>query len=251
MKSLGIIPARFTSSRFPGKPLVKIGQKTMIQRVYEQCLKSSALDDVIVATDDQRIFDHVISFGGNVKMTSADHPSGTDRIAEVAREMDDFDLIVNIQGDEPFIRPEQIENVLSVFDKNKKVGIATGVRPIDEVADIHNPNVVKVVFDKNGKALFFSRSPIPFLRNEKKENWQTIHFYKHIGMYAFRRETLLEITQLPPSRLEQLESLEQLRWLENGLDIFVTQLPFDSFGIDTPEDVEQAEKIQQALKPDA
>lgn len=239
MKSLGIIPARFASSRFPGKPLVMIGGKTMIQRVYEQCLKTSVLDDVIVATDDERIFDHVLSFGGNVKMTSADHPTGTDRIAEVAREMTDFEFVVNIQGDEPFIRPEQIESVLSVFGKNKNAGIVTGVRLVENVEDIHNPNVVKVVFDKNGKALFFSRNPIPFLRNEKKEDWQAIHFYKHIGMYAFRRSTLLEITQLPPSRLEQLESLEQLRWLENGFDIFTTELPFDSFGIDTPEDVKR------------
>ena len=240
MKSLGIIPARFESSRFPGKPLVEIGGKTMIQRVYEQCQKAATLTDVIVATDDVRIFDHVISFGGKVKMTSPHHPTGTDRIAEVAASMEGFDIIVNIQGDEPFIHPQQIESVINIFKKNKKAEIATGVKLIENQVDIFNPNVVKCVFGKNGKALLFSRSPIPFLRNEEKENWSTTHFYKHIGMYAFRRNTLLEITKLSPSRLEKLESLEQLRWLENGLEIFTTELPFDSFGIDMPEDLEKA-----------
>ncbi len=243
MKTLGIIPARFESSRFPGKPLVKIAGKTMIQRVYEQCLKTEILSDVIVATDDKRIFDHVISFGGKVQMTSPDHPTGTDRIAEIVEKISDFDLIVNIQGDEPFIHPQQIEAVLRVFEKNKTAQIATGVRVIENPNDIDNPNVVKAVFGKNGRALYFSRSPIPFLRNIKKEDWSTASFYKHIGMYAFRRDALLEITQLKPSRLEQLESLEQLRWLENGFEIFITELPFDSFGIDTPEDLKEAEKI--------
>lgn len=240
MKSLGIIPARFESSRFPGKPLMKIDGKTMIQRVYEQCQKTSFLTEVIVATDDVRIFDHVISFGGNVKMTASNHPSGTDRIAEVASSMEDFEIIVNIQGDEPFIHPKQIESVLNIFEKNEKAEIATGVKLIKNQADIFNPNVVKCIFGKNGKALLFSRSPIPFLRNEEKENWAVSNFYKHIGMYAFRKNTLLEITKLSPSRLEKLESLEQLRWLENGFEIFTTELPFDSFGIDTPEDLEKA-----------
>ncbi len=240
MKSLGIIPARFESSRFPGKPLVKIGEKTMIQRVYEQCRKASSLTEVIVATDDARIFDHVISFGGNVKMTASNHPSGTDRIAEVAASMEDFNIIVNIQGDEPFIHPKQIESVINLFEKNEDAEIATGVKLIENQSDIFNPNVVKCVFGKNGKALLFSRSPIPFLRNEEKENWDVSNFYKHIGMYGFRRDTLLEITKLVPSRLEKLESLEQLRWLENGYEIFTTELPFNSFGIDTPEDLEKA-----------
>lgn len=243
MKTLGIIPARFESSRFPGKPLVKIGGKTMIQLVFEQCLKTEILSDVIVATDDKRIFDHVISFGGNVRMTSPNHPTGTDRIAEIAKLMEEFDLIVNIQGDEPFIHPQQIETVLKVFEKNKSAQIATGVRVIENSNDIENSNVVKAVFGKNGKALYFSRSPIPFLRNIKKENWSNHVFYKHIGMYAFRREALLEITKLSPSRLENLESLEQLRWLENGFEIFITELPFDSFGIDTPDDLIEAEKF--------
>lgn len=247
MKSLGIIPARFNSSRFPGKPLVKIGNKTMIQRVYEQCQKATSLTEVIVATDDERIFDHVISFGGKVKLTASHYPTGTDRIAEVAASTEDFDIVVNIQGDEPFIHPEQIESVINIFRKNQETEIATGVKLIEHQADIFNPNVVKCVFGKNGKALLFSRSPIPFLRNEEKENWSAHNFYKHIGMYAFRWDTLLEITKLPPSRLEKLESLEQLRWLENGLEIFTTELPFDSFGIDTPEDLEKANNFFKNL----
>ena len=241
MKSLGIIPARFASTRFPGKPLVHIGGKSMIQRVYEQCKKAKTLTDVIVATDDQRIFDHILSFGGKVRMTSAHHLTGTDRIAEVAREMKDYEIVVNIQGDEPFIHPEQIETVLNIFEKNPNAHIATGVKSIEKTEDIHNPNVVKVVFAKNGKALLFSRSPIPFLRNVKKEFWEKKYFHKHIGLYAFRRETLLEICQLEPSNLEQLESLEQLRWLENGYEIFTAELPFESLGIDTPEDLKKAE----------
>lgn len=243
MKSLGIIPARFESSRFPGKPLVEIEGKTMIQRVYEQCQKASSLTEVIVATDDERIYNHVISFGGNVKMTASNHPSGTDRIAEVAATKEGFDIIVNIQGDEPFIHPKQIESVIDIFEGNEQAEIATGVKLIDIQSDIFNSNIVKCVFGENGKALLFSRSPIPFLRNEEKENWSVGNFYKHIGMYAFRRNTLLEITKLPPSRLEKLESLEQLRWLENGFEIFTTELPFDSFGIDTPEDLEKANEF--------
>ena len=240
MKSLGLIPARFASTRFPGKPLVEIRGKSMIQRVYEQCEKCKSLSEVIVATDDKRIFDHVLDFGGQVRMTSSSHPSGTDRIAEVAREMTDFDIIVNIQGDEPFIQPEQIESVLSVFSKNKNVGIATGYRRIEKQEDIIDPHKVKVVFGDNGKALYFSRSPIPHISGKYLKDWPIEHFFKHIGMYAFRRATLMDITKLLPSRLEQLESLEQLRWLENGFDIHVVELPFDSIGIDTMEDLEQA-----------
>ncbi|MEM6965572.1 MAG: 3-deoxy-manno-octulosonate cytidylyltransferase [Bacteroidota bacterium] len=249
MKTLGIIPARFASTRFPGKPLVKIKGKTMIQRVYEQCSKAPSLAKVIVATDDQRIYDHVLAFGGKARMTDKNHLTGTDRIAEVAALEKEFDWVVNIQGDEPFIHPKQIETVLNIFKENQNAPIATGVRPIANQADIFNPNVVKATFGKNGKALLFSRSPIPFLRNEAKENWSPHHFFKHIGIYAFRREVLLEITKLPPSRLEKLESLEQLRWLEHGYDIFIAELPFDSVGIDTPEDLENltlSAKVKQA-----
>ena len=211
----------------------------MIQRVFEQCKKCEALSDVIVATDDKRIFNHVLDFGGKVQMTSPSHPSGTDRIAEVAQDMPDFDIIVNIQGDEPFIQPEQIETVLSLFSNNKNVEIATGYRPLEKNEDIINPNKVKVLFGENGKALYFSRSPVPHINGKYLKDWSHEHFFKHIGMYAFRRETLLEITKLLPSRLEQLESLEQLRWLENGYEIHVVELPFDSIGIDTPEDLNQ------------
>jgi len=238
MKSLGIIPSRFASTRFPGKPLVEIQGKSMIQRVFEQCKKCKSLSDVIVATDDKRIFNHVLDFGGKVQMTSSDHPSGTDRIAEVAKEMPDFDIIVNIQGDEPFIQPEQIETVLSLFS-NKNVGIGTGYRPLEKHEDIINPHKVKVLFSDLGKAIYFSRSPVPHVSGKYLKDWSTEHFFKHIGIYAFRRETLLEITKLLPSRLEQLESLEQLRWLENDFDIHVIELPFDSLGIDTPEDLKQ------------
>jgi len=237
MKSLGLIPARFASTRFPGKPLVEIRGKSMIQRVFEQCKKCKLLSEVIVATDDKRIFDHVLDFGGKVQMTSPNHPSGTDRIAEVAKGMMDFDIIVNIQGDEPFIQPEQIETVLSVFSKHKNVEIATGYFPLEKNEDIINPHKVKVVFGDNGKALYFSRSPIPHINGKYLKDWPVEHFFKHIGMYAFRRDTLLKITKLLPSRLEQLESLEQLRWLENGFEINVVELPFDSVGIDTPEDL--------------
>jgi len=244
MKSLGLIPARFESTRFPGKPLVEIQGKSMIQRVFEQCKKCKLLSEVIVATDDKRIFNHVLGFGGKAKMTG-NHPTGTDRIAEVAREMTDFDIIVNIQGDEPFIQPEQIETVLSVFLENKNASIVTGYRPLEKQEDIIDPNKVKILFGNTGRALYFSRSPVPHVRGKYLKDWDHKHFFKHIGMYAFRRKTLLEITKLLPSRLEQLESLEQLRWLENGFEIHVVELPFDSLGIDTPEDLEAAIKIHK------
>ena len=251
MKSLGLIPARFESTRFPGKPLVEIHGKSIIQRVFEQCKKCKSLSDVIVATDDKRIFDHVLGFGGKVQMTGT-HSTGTDRIAEVAKEMTDFDIIVNIQGDEPFIQPEQIETVLAIFANlpaetvgNKNANIVTGYRPLEKQKDIIDPNKVKILFSDNGRALYFSRSPVPHVSGKYLKDWDPKHFFKHIGMYAFRRETLLEITKLLPSRLEQLESLEQLRWLENGFEIHAVELPFDSLGIDTPEDLEEAIKMME------
>ncbi len=178
---------------------MEIGGKTMIQRVYEQCQKASTLTEVIVATDDTRILDHVIAFGGKVKMTASHHLTGTDRIAEVAASMEDFEIIVNIQGDEPFIHPQQIESVLNIFEKNEKAEIATGVKLIENQADIFNPNVVKCGFGRNVKALLFARSPIPFLRNEENGNWPVSNFYKHFGMKAFRRKILLTIIKHPPS----------------------------------------------------
>jgi 3-deoxy-manno-octulosonate cytidylyltransferase (CMP-KDO synthetase) len=242
--SLGITPARFASTRFPGKPLVDIGGKTMVQRVYEQACQSS-LEQVVVATDDQRIFDHVASFGGQVVMTSDRHPSGTDRCAEVAAlpQYADCQFVVNVQGDEPFIAPAQINLVLALLVENPAVPIATLAKQIDPASnlDLLNPNLVKVVFDKNQRALYFSRWPLPFLRNLEREHWLSNGiFYKHIGLYAFHRKVLLEVAKLPPSRLELAESLEQLRWLENGYAIGVALTELESISIDSPADFELA-----------
>ena len=239
MKSLGIIPARFASTRFPGKPLVDIGGKTMIRRVFEQASKSS-LNRVVVATDDHRIFDHVKDFGGEVVRTSSTHLSGTDRCAEVTAlpGFADFETIVNIQGDELFIQPGQIDLAVDFLTKNKNCSIATLAKQIEKPGELFNTNVVKVVFDKNRQALYFSRETVPHLRNVPRDAWLTAgEFYKHIGLYAFRREALLEVAVLTPGRLEQNESLEQLRWLENGYKIGIALTDVESFGIDTPEDL--------------
>ena len=253
MKVLGVIPSRYASTRFPGKPLVDIQGKTMIQRVYEQAMKAKSLSKVIVATDDERIFKHVQSFKGEVMMTSDVHQSGTDRCAEVINQLSSeaFDAVVNIQGDEPFIDPSQIESVVEVLKKEQFL-IATLVKRIHVTANemqpvmardeanwmIHNPNIVKVVFSSEGKALYFSRSPIPYLRNIPTDEWLLkSEFYKHIGLYAYKSSVLKEIALLPPSRLEQLESLEQLRWLENGYAIGIAETDLETIGIDTPEDL--------------
>ena len=253
MKVLGVIPARYASTRFPGKPLIDIQGKSMIQRVYEQAMKAKSLSKVIVATDDERIFNHVKSFNGEVMMTSDGHQSGTDRCAEVINQLSSvaFDAVVNIQGDEPFINPSQIDSVVEVLKKEQFM-IATLVKRIhittnemqaviarDEVNwVIHNPNIVKAVFSSEGKALYFSRSPIPYLRNIPAEEWLSKgEFYKHIGLYAYKSSVLREIARLPPSRLEQLESLEQLRWLENGYAIGIAETDLETIGIDTPEDL--------------
>ena len=255
MKVLGVIPARYASTRFPGKPLVNIQGKTMIQRVYEQAMKAKSLSKVIVATDDERIFNHIKSFNGEVMMTSNVHQSGTDRCAEVINKLSSeaFDAVVNIQGDEPFINSSQIDAVVEVLKKEQFM-IATLVKRInvDVYANemqsviamdeanrvIHNPNIVKAVFSSEGKALYFSRSPIPYLRNIPAEEWISKgEFYKHIGLYAYKSSVLKEIAQLPPSRLEQLESLEQLRWLENGYSIGIAETDLETIGIDTPEDL--------------
>ncbi|MBI1227429.1 MAG: 3-deoxy-manno-octulosonate cytidylyltransferase [Bacteroidetes bacterium] len=239
--SLGIIPARFASSRFPGKPLVDIGGKTMVQRVYEQA-SQSALGAVVVATDDQRIFDKVVSFGGQVVMTSDRHSTGTDRCAEVAKmpKYADFQFVVNVQGDEPFISPIQINATLDVLVQNESLSIATLAKLLapGSQLNLHDPNHVKVVFDKNQRALYFSRWPLPFYRNLPSENWLAEgQFHKHIGLYAFRREILLAVAKLPPGRLELAESLEQLRWLENGYSIGVALTEFESISIDSPADL--------------
>ena len=239
---LGIIPARYSSTRFPGKPLANINGKTMIERVYEQTKK--ALEYVYVATDNTKIADEVKRFGGYVVMTSENHQSGTDRLAEaidiIQKERNEnFDVVINIQGDEPFIQPEQIEEIKSCFD-NEKTEIATLVKKIDKADDIFDENKPKVVFDKNMNAICFSRSPIPFIRNTEKTEWLNKHeFYRHIGMYAYKTKTLQELTKLEQSPLEIAESLEQLRWIENGYKIRVATTDFDSIGIDTPEDLEK------------
>jgi len=233
MNILAVIPARFASTRFPGKPLVDIDGMSMIERVYVQAKKVTAFNTVIVATDDERIYNHVRSFGGDVMMTSTLHVSGTDRIGEVCRNIaEQPDVIVNIQGDEPFIQPEQLMLLLSAFD-NHSTEIATLVKKIEQAEEIENPNVVKAVFSTHHKALYFSRSVVPFPRNIKTD------YYKHIGIYAYREAILHQLTQLSPTPLEQSESLEQLRWLENGFTIKVVPTTIDTIGIDTPEDLKK------------
>ncbi|PCI94859.1 MAG: 3-deoxy-manno-octulosonate cytidylyltransferase [Flavobacteriales bacterium] len=240
MKILGIIPSRYESTRFPGKPLIDIDGKSMIQRVYEQAKKASSLTEVVVATDDDRIFKHIKSFKGNVVMTSSSHESGTDRCAEVLGKYDStFDVVINIQGDEPFINPEQINQLSSCFE-DAKTDIATLIKKIDTEEELFNPNRPKVHFDVNNFALMFSRNAIPELPNIKKETWiNNQSFYKHIGIYGYRSNILAKISQLPPSPLEQKERLEQLRWLENGYAIKVAITKHEAVAIDTPEDLEK------------
>jgi 3-deoxy-manno-octulosonate cytidylyltransferase (CMP-KDO synthetase) len=244
MKTLGIIPARFASTRLPGKPLLEIAGKSIIQRVYQQARKAALLDDVIVATDDERIFNHVLHFGGTVQMTAPSHQSGTDRCAEIAEILDSYDLIVNIQGDEPFIHPDQIDLVIQPLIDQEHFSIATLAKPLTKHKELFNPNIVKLVMNKNQQALYFSRSPIPHVRNTREKDWpQSASFFKHIGLYAFRREVLLEVAHLPVSSLEKSESLEQLRWLENGFSIFVNKTDLETIGIDTMEDLKKAKKL--------
>ena len=245
MKFIGIIPARYGSSRFPGKPLADMAGKPMIQRVYEQV--KLALDDVWVATDDTRIADVVKSFGGNVVMTSTEHRSGTDRCNEAYSLIkESFDVVINVQGDEPFIQPQQIETLKACFD-TEDVQLATLVKPFkkeDGFDVLFNPNSPKVIMNNKNEAIYFSRSIIPYVRDSKHTEWldkQT--FYKHIGMYAYRTDVLKEITQLPQSTLELAESLEQLRWIENGYKIKVGFTDVETIGIDTPEDLEKAIKL--------
>lgn len=242
MKILGIIPARFASSRFPAKALVDIKGKSMVERVYEQASKAPHLNKVVVATDHKKIYDHVVAFGGEVILTSASHESGTDRCAEVLSHFPDFDYVVNIQGDEPFINPEQIQTLTNSLDGT--IQIATLCISIKSEEILFSSNAVKVIRDKNENAIYFSRHPIPFNRNSNTEEWLDKHFYyKHIGMYAYRSDILKEITSLPQTPLELSESLEQLRWIENGYKIKVSISETDSIGIDTPEDLEKALKL--------
>jgi 3-deoxy-manno-octulosonate cytidylyltransferase (CMP-KDO synthetase) len=239
MKILGIIPARYASTRFPGKPLIEINGKSMIQRVYEQASKCKKLDLVIVATDDVRISDEVSRFGGHVQFTGVSHQSGTDRCAEVASMHPDYDIISNIQGDEPFIDPEQIDLLISCFD-DPQVQLATLIKEIHTEAELFNQNQPKVVVNSRKQAIYFSRQTIPFLRGVDQTNWLESHqFYKHIGIYGYSRKALLEITKLAPSLLEKAESLEQLRWIENGFSIQTAVTATETVSIDTPEDLKK------------
>ncbi|MCC7232784.1 MAG: 3-deoxy-manno-octulosonate cytidylyltransferase [Bacteroidia bacterium] len=239
MNVLGIIPARFGSTRFPGKPLVDIGGKSMIQRVYEQCLLSKLLSRVLIATDDERIFNHVKEFGGNASMTSPKHQSGTDRCAEVLGNGtgQDWDVVVNIQGDEPFIHPDQIDLLITLFE-HPETCIGTLAKKITSTDELFNHNNVKVVMNKRREAIYFSRSPIPYNRNFPEQEWLKYStYYKHIGIYGYRSHTLKEISALVKTNLEITESLEQLRWLENGYIIHAGITSLESISIDTPEDL--------------
>lgn len=240
MKFIAIIPARYASTRFPGKPLAKLCGKTVIQRVYEQA--NDVLEEAYVATDDQRIYDTVVAFGGKAVMTSTNHRSGTDRIQEAAIKIGtEADVIINVQGDEPFIHKSQLETVKSLFN-DPNTQIATLGKPFESIEAIENPNSPKIVTDINGYAMYFSRSVIPYIRGKEKVEWLTsFPFLKHIGLYAYRREVLTEITELPQSPLELAESLEQLRWLQNGYKIKVGITNIETIGIDTPDDLVRAE----------
>lgn len=250
MKFIAIIPARYASTRFPAKPLAMLGGKRVIERVYEQV--AGVLDDAVVATDDQRIYDAVKAFGGKVEMTSTAHRSGTDRCWEAYQKQgNEFDVIINVQGDEPFIQPSQINALKACFD-NPDTDIATLVKPFsaeDDFSVLENPNSPKVVVDSNMRALYFSRSVIPYLRGVEQSSWLKSHtFYKHIGIYGFRADVLKAVTALPQSSLEIAESLEQLRWLENGYKIGVGISDVETIGIDTPEDLARAEEFLKNLK---
>lgn len=239
LKAIGIIPARYDSSRFPGKPLVDIAGKSMIQRVYEQG-KKTRLREVVVATDDERIYKEVERFGGKAVMTKKEHRSGTDRCAEAYRAIDgDFDVVVNIQGDEPFIQPEQIDAAIAAFEM-PQTQIATLIKKAFRETRIFDPNRVKVIFNKRHEAIYFSRTPLPYCKDLPRDQWpEFFEFYIHIGLYAYRPHILEEITQLEATALEKAESLEQLRWIENGYRIRVVETEQESDAVDHPEDLKR------------
>jgi 3-deoxy-manno-octulosonate cytidylyltransferase (CMP-KDO synthetase) len=245
LKYLVVIPARYASTRFPGKPLALLGGKPVIQRVYEQV--AGVVEDVVVATDDERIYSAVEAFGGRVVMTSTEHKSGTDRCWEAYQKQgEEYDVVINVQGDEPFIAHSQLRAIMDCFN-DETTDIATLVKPFTEedgIEALENPNSPKVVLDKQSRAIYFSRSVIPYLRGVEREEWLKKHtYYKHIGMYAFRADVLRQVTSLEQSPLELAESLEQLRWLENGYKIGVGISDVETVGIDTPEDLQKAEEF--------
>jgi len=237
MHTLGVIPARYGSSRFPGKPLIDLKGKSMIQRVYEGASKCSLFSEVVVATDDERIFEHVKAFGGRAQMTSSEHQSGTDRCGEVLENFPSADLVVNIQGDEPLVDPRQLEVLIHAF-KDSSVQIATLGNPNLTLTDLNNPNRIKLVKDIHNDALYFSRSAIPFGAKHPSEEWlKNFAYLRHIGLYAYRAETLKELVKLKPAELELWESLEQLRWMYNGYKIRVVETEIETPNIDSPDDV--------------
>ena len=245
MKVVGIIPARYNSTRFPGKPLAMIKGKTMIRRVCEQGWKSK-LDAVVVATDDVRIADEVMGFGGQYVLTDPNHRSGTDRCREALDLIENqYDAVINIQGDEPFIDPKQIDLLIDLISRDDTL-LASVAKKIEEEEELFSPNAVKVVMDNNGKALYFSRNPIPFMRNAERSEWLDKGvFYKHVGIYAYKADVLRQVAQMQPTALELAESLEQLRWLENGLSIHMAVIDADGISVDTPDDLRRAEQFIQ------
>lgn len=245
MKFIGIIPARYASTRFPGKPLALLGGKPVIQHVYEKV--AAVLETAYVATDDERIYDVVKSFGGQVVMTRTDHKSGTDRIEEAIEKIGgEWDVVVNVQGDEPFVAKSQLDTICHCFD-DPTTQIATLGKPFESMEAVQNPNSPKIVVDNMGFAMYFSRSIIPYVRGKEKSSWLTHYpFLKHLGIYAYRKDVLRQITQLPQSSLEIAESLEQLRWLQNGFKIKVGTTDVETVGIDTPQDLERAEEFLKA-----
>lgn len=242
MKFIGIIPARYASTRFPGKPLALLGGKPVIQHVYEKV--AAVLEAAYVATDDERIHDVVKSFGGQVVMTRTDHKSGTDRIEEAIEKIGgEWDVVVNVQGDEPFVAKSQLDTICHCFD-DPTTQIATLGKPFESMEAVQNPNSPKIVVDNMGFAMYFSRSVIPYVRGKEKSSWLTHYpFLKHLGIYAYRKDVLRQVTQLPQSSLEIAESLEQLRWLQNGFKIKVGTTDVETVGIDTPQDLERAEEF--------
>lgn len=245
MKFIGIIPARYASTRFPGKPLALLGDKPVIQHVYEKV--AAVLEAAYVATDDERIYDVVKSFGGQVVMTRTDHKSGTDRIEEAIEKIGgEWDVVVNVQGDEPFVAKSQLDTICHCFD-DPTTQIATLGKPFESMEAVQNPNSPKIVVDNMGFAMYFSRSVIPYVRGKEKSSWLTHYpFLKHLGIYAYRKDVLRQVTQLPQSSLEIAESLEQLRWLQNGFKIKVGTTDVETVGIDTPQDLERAEEFLKA-----
>jgi 3-deoxy-manno-octulosonate cytidylyltransferase (CMP-KDO synthetase) len=246
---IGIIPARYASTRLPGKPLADILGKSMLQRVYEQSSKSKFLKRVVVATDDERIFDHVKSFGGEVMMTAENHPSGTDRCWDAAQQINEtFEYVINVQGDEPFINPQQIDELASVL-QDGNIELATQMVAVNSYDLLVDKGEVKIVLNKNNEAMYFSRSIIPFIKNVDEKDWLQQHtYYRHVGMYAYRKDILESITKLPVSSLEKAESLEQLRWIENGFKIKCVVTQYDSHCVDTPEDLEKAIQMLRTMQ---